>query len=675
MNAIAAVEFQPLIALPWLVGLAVLVALALALALWRRAPGSLWRVLALVLPLLALVNPQLVTEQRHLLPDVVLVMVDDSPSQLLGQRPAQTATILADVQQKLAGLSNVEVLVRHESGGLDGTKLFQATQAALAELPKRRLAAVLWITDGRVHDHLTGLFGAPLHVLLTGHPQERDRRVTIAKAPGFALVGRDAALVVRVDDSGADGAADLTIRVDGQPFISTMVAVNRDVTISVPIRHAGQVVVELASSAPDGDLLAANNRTALSIPAVRDRLKVLLISGEPHAGERVWRNLLKSDPAVDLVHFTILRPPEKDDRTPIRELALITFPVRELFEEKLKDFDLVVFDRYRHRGIMAAAYYEDLSQYVRGGGGLLIAVGPEYAEPNSIAQSALGEILPTHPDGKLLQIPFVPTLTAVGQRHPVTAGLPDVGAWGPWLRQISVVQNRGQSLLTGAEGKPLLVLDEIGKGRVAQVLSDTIWLWARGYQGGGPHDELLRRLAHWLMHEPDLEAQSLHAEIQGGELTITRRSLDTGPAQAQITGPDGSTRIVDLVDQGDGRWIAAMPAPQPGLWNVSADGRTAMAAQGSLNTPELANVTATADTVAPAVEKTGGSVRFVATDGLADIRRVAAGTSTAGPSWLGLVRRDDYVIKGVRQTPFLAPLVLLLVVVIALLLAWRREGR
>ena len=672
MNAFADLQFSPLIPLPWLLALAAAAALATAAGLWGRVAGTFWRLVSMTLVLAALSDPRLVAEQRQQLADIVLVMVDDSPSQRLHDRPAQTAQALAHVQQKLAALPNLEVRIRHHDGD---SKVFAAMQSALADLPRRRLSGIILISDGRVHDLPAAPLGAPLHVLLTGGADERDRRAIITRTPAFALVGRNAQIGLRLDDPHGKGSAPVTISIDGAEFLSTTLPLNREITVDIPVRHAGQVIVEIATPVTDGDLMPANNRNAAAIGAVRDRLKVLLISGEPHAGERVWRNLLKSDAAVDLVHFTILRPPEKDDRTPIRELALITFPVRELFEEKLKDFDLVVFDRYRHRGIMAAPYYQFLTQYVQGGGALLAAAGPEYAEADSIVESALGDILPTSPEGGLIQSPFVPTPTEAGRRHPVTAGLPEPAQWGPWLRQIPVRQNRGIALLQGADGKPLLVLDQVGQGRVAQVLSDTIWLWARGYQGGGPHDELLRRLAHWLMREPELEAESLSAIIQGGQLQITRRTLATGGGQAEITAPDGTVVAVTLKDRGDGAWVATLAAPQPGLWMARADTHVALAAQGSLSNPELTEITATAHILAPVVEANGGSIRYGQSDGLPDLRQVGGGGALAGPRWLGLVPRGDYAIHGIRQTPLLPPALLLVLAAAALLLGWKRESR
>ena len=131
----------------------------------------------------------------------------------------------------------------------------------------------------------------------------------------------------------------------------------------------------------DGEIALQNNRTVIATEGIRDRLQVLLVSGEPHPGERTWRNLLKADASVDLVHFTILRPPEKQDGTPVKELSLIAFPTRELFVEKLSEFDLVIFDRYERRGILPTVYLNNVVDYVRAGGAVLVASGPDYARP------------------------------------------------------------------------------------------------------------------------------------------------------------------------------------------------------------------------------------------------------------------------------------------------------
>ena len=681
------VTLAPLIPWPVLAGLAGL-ALAVGLAGIARGGRAGWlRLVVLMAVLAGLANPRLIAEQRKPLPDVAVVVVDQTLSQRIGDRTAQTEAALADLQARLGRLANLEVRVERVTnppGQDEGTRLFAAVERALADVPRRRLAGVVMITDGRVHDVPADLgrsLGVPVHVLLTGAPGERDRRLVAGPNPGFGLVGRTATFGFKVDDPGATGEAAVTVRLDGRPYAALSVPLNRPATLEVPIGHAGPNVVELEVEPGAAELSLANNRTAISISGVRDRLKVLLISGEPHAGERTWRNLLRADPAVDLVHFTILRPPEKDDRTPIRELSLITFPVRELFEEKLYDFDLVIFDRYRRRGVLAPAYYRNLADYVRHGGALLVAVGPEFTEAGGIADSVLAEVLPARPTGGQFTGEFRPAVTDIGRRHPVTAGLPGSKPgeppWGGWMRQIEVGPPRGTTVMTGAEGRPLVVLDRVGDGRVAMVLSDTFWLWARGWEGGGPHAELLRRLAHWLMKEPELEEHSLHAEIEAGRLDVTRRSLEPGAAAVTVTGPDGADRQLTLEDQGDGRAIGRMPVTEPGLWRVAdPSGLTAMAAAGSPAPIELAELTTSPDRLAPVVAATHGGLSWLAKGGVPELRRIRSGSApAAGRGWLGLEERGDHVVEGVREIPLVPALVLLLLGVGGLLAAWMVEGR
>jgi hypothetical protein len=297
------------------------------------------------------------------------------------------------------------------------------------------------------------------------------------------------------------------------------VPVNRSVTLPVTLQRGGLNVLQIATPEVEGELTGRNNGAIVSINGVRDRLRVLLVSGEPYAGERTWRNLLKSDSAVDLVHFTILRPPDKQDFVPVFELSLIAFPTQELFMEKVDEFDLIIFDRYKRRGILPNLYLENVARYVREGGALLISSGEDFAGAESLYRSPLREVMPVEPTARVIEEGFHPTVSEVGRRHPVTEGLeahaprpPEedgTPGWGRWFRLAEVQAIGGNTVMEGPEGRPLLVLDRQGEGRVAMLTSDQAWLWSRGFEGGGPQLELLRRLAHWMMGEPELEEEAL----------------------------------------------------------------------------------------------------------------------------------------------------------------------
>jgi hypothetical protein len=677
MNALT---FSPLVGATALMGLAALALALLGLAAWKRAPGLGWRALAVLGLFALLANPQSVTEERRSLADIVVVAVDDSASQKLGGRAAQSEAALAALKAKLDRMEAVETRIVHGGGapaGQSGTHLFAVVERALADIAPARLGAVILITDGQVQDApQRPPFAAPLHVLLTGAKTDKDRRLSVVEAPSFALVGTQTQIRLRVDETGAAPGAlvDLSVRLAGGAPETLKAPVGQVVPVRVPIRHAGPVLVEIEAPALAGELTTANNRLAPTVNGVRDRLKVLLISGEPHPGGRAWRNLLKSDPAVDLVHFTILREPEKYDPTPEKEMALIAFPVRELFERRLAEFDLIVFDRYRRRNFMPAAYYENLVRHVRKGGALLIAAGAEFAGPDSLYRSALADVLPGRPSGLVSAEPYRPHITATGKRHPVLAGL-DAERWGRWLRLVALEPRGGQTVMSDESGRPLLILERMGEGRVALLASDSLWLWGRGYDGGGPQAELMRRIAHWLMKEPALEEEALAAKAQDGKLVVERQSLDPNPAPVTVTGPDGEEHRLTLKDQGDGKAVGSLPTAASGLWRVGDGRHAAVVAAGAVDPLELADPMASDVKLAPLVQASGGGLFRLAEEGVPELVRRTPGAKAAGPGWMALRAPGEAQASGLAQKP-IPPVWAALALALGLLfLAWWREGR
>lgn len=690
-QAIAGIDFAPILPLWLLLALAALALLALLPGLLRRARGLVWRAAAFVLLLLALANPRLVEETRETRPDIALLAVDRSDSAVINGRDARIEAARTALEARIRRLPEMELrTVEVPEAGNQGTRLFAALEQALADIPRARLAGVIALTDGQAHDvPATPPMDAPFHALLAGRPGETDRRLRVVEAPGFGIVGRSVDLRVIAEDLGAreqGGAAMLTIRRDGRPPRQESVALGREHRITVPIERGGPTVVEIAAEPRPGEVSTLNNRQVVTITGVRDRLRVLLISGEPHAGERTWRRLLKADPNVDLVHFTILRPPERDDLTPLNELALIAFPVRELFQVKLREFDLIVFDRFANRGILPPAYLRNIADYVRGGGALLMSVGPEFSGPASLALTPLGPVLPARPSGAqaVAEGAFRPRISAIGSRHPVTEGLTSAApeaepGWGRWYRFLRADQRAGSTVMEAPGSAPLLVLDRVGEGRVALMLSDHIWLWSRGHDGGGPQQELLRRMAHWLMREPELEEEDLAARIEAGRLTVTRRSLEAGPPpEIAVTAPDGTvTRSRPEAAEG-GRATLTLPATQPGVWQATDGRRTAFAAAAAANPPEIADLRADDARLRPMAQATGGSIRWMG-DGpepaLPEIRRVAAGRDASGAGWIGLRRNADHTVTGIAALPLLPPWLALPLVLGVAIIAWRREGR
>jgi hypothetical protein len=681
-------SFAPHIAI-WLLWLSVaLSAVAVGYAFAAGAAGAWARGLALAVLLLALANPLIVHEAREPLPDVAAIIVDHSQSMDIRGRRAEADAAAAQLKKTLGADKTLEIreaFVDTRNAEDTGTQLFTALSNTLSDVPPDRIAGAIAITDGEVHDAPPAnkpALSAPIQALIVGKHDERDRKLTIGSATPFAIVGQEANINLRVDDFGGGAStAEVDVHIDGVEKGTQVVPVGKNTDLKIPVTHAGENVIELEARPGPAELTLQNNRAVVSVNGVRDRLRVLLISGEPHAGERVWRSLLKADPSVDLVHFTILRPPDKQDATPIDELSLIVFPTRELFVEKLNTFDLIILDRYSERGILPLAYFDNIANYVRGGGALLVSSGPEFTQGMSIYHTPLASLLPAQPTGDIVAQPFKPMVTAQGMANPVTRDLPGANTgtapptWGSWLRLLGSTTVSGETLMSGPDNKPLLVIDQQGKGRVAEIMSDHIWLWARGYDGGGPVTELLRRVAHWLMKEPELEEERLSASISDGQIGIERNSMHDTVPPVRITYPSGVQTQVTLTKAQAGIWKGAAKADQLGLYRLDDDTLTAVAAAGPLNPKEVADMRATGDILKGPTKTTGGSVHWITDGGVPDIRRVSPGSSASGSSWIGLRANGAYRVTSVEQMPLLPPWLAVILLIATLLFAWRQEGR
>lgn len=674
--------FDPLLHWWLIAGLGGMLLAGIALALWRGLSGWPLRALAGLVILAALSGPAYKLEDREPLSDIVLLVEDQSASQGLGDRAAMTGEAGDELAARLAARENTEVRRITVPDGVEntGTRLMTALSEALAEEPRGRIAGAILLSDGRLHDlDRAADMPAPLHLLHTGRDTDWDRKLVIDNAPAFAILGEEITMTLRISDDGAapKGVENVPVDVsiDGEPPQRFQVPLGRDIELPVMLPHGGRNVLQFSTPMVEGELTDRNNTSIVQINGVRDRLSVLLVSGEPHPGGRTWRNLLKSDSSVDLVHFTILRPPEKQDGVPVRELSLIAFPTRELFLEKIEDFDLIIFDRYKRRGILPSIYLDNVRNYVEQGGAVLIAAGPDFASADSIYRTPLEAIVPARPTARVIEERYRPTVTDLGQRHPVTAGLEqEFGEWGRWMRQIEVSQERGDAVMSGADDRPLLVLDRVGDGRVALLASDHAWLWHRGYEGGGPQLELLRRLAHWMMKEPELEEEALWAEATGQQMRIIRRSLSETVGPVTVTTPTDEQIELELEEVTPGRFEAIYDGPEIGLYRLTNGEHSAVIGLGPASPVEFESTIADTETLAPLIDRTGGGVQALA-DGMPRIRSVRPGRVAAGRGWIGLTPRDAYETRSVTQTPLLPAWAVLLLISGLVVGGWLREGR
>lgn len=689
------IEFEPFLPLSWLIAILAPLAILILATIALRMRGGIIRLLAAAVLTLALMNPVVVHEEREPLKSVVALIVDRSQSQDLGNRRTDTDTALKALQEQLATMPQFETRIveaGHPNENDDGyaTRLFEPMARALLDVPPSRIAGAIMITDGQVHDipeNQNSLgFDAPLHALITGQPDEFDRRIRFDKAPRYGISGKPLEMSFTVVDEGKDlgNPAPVEIRVNGETVTQEEARIGQETPVFIQLPRAGVNIIEITTPALPGEVTDTNNRAVATVDGVRENLRVLLVSGEPHNGERTWRNLLKSDAAVDLVHFTILRPPEKQDGTPINELSLIAFPTRELFVDKVNEFDLIILDRYQHRDVLPLLYYDYIAQYVENGGALLIAAGPEYAGHMSIARTPLYSALPAMPTGQVIEKAFYPRLTELGKRHPVTRGLDGSAQepphWSRWFRTIDIGPPEGETVMSGADGKPLLVLDRIGKGRVGMFLSDQGWLWARGFEGGGPYASLYRRIAHWLMQEPELEEEALTASSSGRTLSIHRQTMGDNPAVAIITTPSGKSEQIDLVQNQPGLFTGTLNTEEIGIFRIKNDDLETLAHLGPIDAPEFADSISTIDRLLPLAEATSGSVHRVhaTPDSLVQLPSlvaIAANRPANGNDWIGLRETSDTQLKNINRVPLFSGLLALAALLFIFAAMWYREGR
>ncbi len=662
--------------------------LAISLLCYRRA--VIIRAIAFTAFMFALINPSILKEIRQYVKDTAVIVVDKSSSQNFGNREKRTADALAKITEQINKLDSFNLRVINapkENKISNKTNLFTILDQTISDIPKEQRAGVIFLSDGQVHDipqdpTQFNDYG-PVHILLSGERGEKDRQITITSAPAYGLVGKDITIKYRINDTKNIGKTHAKVNVtsnDGSQD-DFYVEIGKEQSITMPLDNPSQNIFSIEVEGIKDEITLANNKAAVIVNGVRDRLKVLLVSGIPHVGERTWRDLLTADPGVDLVHFTILREPTKYDYTPKKEMSLIAFPFRELFEVKLYDFDLIIFDRYSVNNILPKYYFNNIADYVRKGGAFLAASGSEFASKRSIYSTALGEILPAKPTNKITEQKFIPKITKTGTMHPVTRSLIWQGEennWGAWLRAIDVNKNSGDTLLSSINDNPLLILDRVGKGRVAQLNSDQIWLWSRNYDGGGPHAELLRRTVHWLMKEPDLDERAIDIKIFKGKIRLRKQNYDNKPLETvALTTPDGKTSVIELKDNKKGFLQYEMQAEQLGIYAFKdINNIRKYAIIGDFNPLELREVITTKDKFAPIIKKSHGTAIWLEET---PAPKVSIANESArrfgGSNWLALKRNNDYSVSGVKDIALLPEWLILFLLLSSLIFLWWREGQ
>ncbi len=670
------------------------------LSFYLQMRGIWLRLITCLLFLAILSEPSLFREKRQSVPNTVLVIKDESDSMATGNRKDQVAQAEEDIIKAISPLNNYKL----ETVSIDGntekgsaqreTHLFENIRSELSRLKPEEISSVILLTDGQIHDVPTSLpilrDETPFHVLLAGRRDAVDRQIIIDKVNSYGIVGKNTSLEFIVRDYGRKNtfsSDSVTVKIstpDSQDIFLNDVIPGEITQVEIPVTHAGENVIQIETPALEGELTTLNNKVALTVNGIRDNLKVLLVSGNANIGERTWRNFLKSDPAVELVHFTILRQPDKIDPAPPEEMSLIVFPFQELFQAKLNDFHLIIFDHYSLQDLLPAFYLQNIKGYVENGGALLIANGPTYSQSGSIYNSPLRDILPSAPFGEPINTLFKPKLTEIGETHPVTLPLSDYKladgsySWGSWGRIIPVNTLNGSVLMQGKDNLPLLILSKAGKGRIGQITSDQIWLWSRQYQGGGPHSLLLKRLVHWLMKEPSLDETALDITITDSLVKIRQRRLDKSvPAtNLQLDLPDGTSQNIISTISEDGLWTETQfEALLPGVYTIDDGFQKRPIVVGDINPPELLDSVTTDEKLKPFLKEQAGSIHWLQDMSSILFRERREGQSMSGRAWLGLERKNSYSLAEIFRYEIIPDYAGLIALMLFLFVSWWREGR
>ena len=677
------ISFYPYISYTLLYFLSFLSLIMILIGFKYKASGNILRTILIFLILICIANPSIVSENRENIPDTVALILDLSPSQNINNRNKIAQEAYDNLKNKLQKIDNLDLRFKIIQGK-NGTNIFEPLSAMVADIPPDRVAGAIVITDGQIQDAPEDLdkynFKAPVNFLLSGKKDEKDRRLIIESAPRFGIVGEEIEIKIKVEDISSNVPnALVSINMNDDIKQSRSIVIGETVVLTLPLDRAGITSLNIEVEPGSEELTLQNNKSVIEINAIRERLKVMLVSGEPNMGLRSWRNLLSSDPSVDLVHFTILRPPDKQDLTPIGELSLIPFPSRELFQLNLNDFDLIIFDQYHLRGILPQYYLKNVVEYVVNGGALLDTAGPAYAGPYSLSQSPLQNILPTEPTGEVISKVFIPSITNEGLRHPVTANLKDdsdQADWGPWYRMVEGLTVAGNVLLEGPENRPLLVLNRIGQGRVAQILSDQSWVWSRSENNKGPQADLLRRLVHWLMKEPELEENELSAKVENDTILITRNSLVVNNKPVSLISPSKKKIEILLDEIGNGKQIGKILSPEQGIWKLSSGGSSASIIVGNYNSSEYLDVRATDQIIKPIVYNNMGSINWINNqNNTPSIKHIDSSQLKKESKNIQLVKNEQYFIKNLRQTSITPWYLILFLSIILIFSAWYRESK
>lgn len=532
------IEFIPILPISILLILGALYFAIWAIIFWRDKRINYYHICASLLLFLAVLNPQRIIKTQTILPINIGIITDYSQSMLASKRTNGTRNFENNLISKLKEYSNLNIITENIPSVSQNSDFALAIDRVLKKSPEAQIGAVFIITDGLNQSAKNLKWQFPIYQMLVGEENETDYYVKLISRPKPTKIGENANIeFIVVNDKIKNGKIKTIIHI-GQEIMQIDAKLNEITKLEIKVQNRKIIPIAIEAISDEAEVSKANNAIITQIEPAQDSLRVLLVTGEPYEGARAWRNLLKSDPAIDLVHFTLLRGPTKIDTAYESELALIPFPTEELFINKLNEFDLVIFDRFENLIGLRPIYMENIKQYVKNGGAFLASLGPRDTLGQGIMNTSIKDILPIEGIPNPIDEEFTPQITQTGKIHPITSTLN--GQWGKWDRFFKT-KAKGIVLLSNNEN-PILVIDKYEKGRVAVILSDKSWFWQRGYDGGGPFRELIGRTAYWLMGDEKLADTVLKLSSKNNSIFLEYDYI-SNPQDIFISGQGFSAQI------------------------------------------------------------------------------------------------------------------------------------
>jgi uncharacterized membrane protein len=494
--------------------------------------------------------------------------------------------------------------------------------------------------DGETRRTLEAL-GAPVHTVLIGEPSLRDLSVATVLADDFAFVRTPLKLEAVFHATGlANRQIEVTLSRDGrlQDVRSLHIEDNdseQKVSFDWTPDRPGNFVFEIATPVLAGEALSSNNRQVFTLKVIRDRVRVLHVVGRPSWDQRFLRSMLRLDPNVDLVSFFILRTETDDQPWNAREeMSLIPFPDREIFDEQLKSFDLLIFQNFNSApSYKVEPYLPGLRDYVQSGGALAMVGGDLSFASGGYAQTALRDVLPVELEGipvtgerAYTRDAFRPKLTPAARTHPVTSlSLDPRGNEARWaalpplegINRVAKLKSGATALLVhptarteSGDQAPVLAVTDAGKGRTMALLTDTGWHWGFLAAGAGDDGRTFQRFwesaIRWLVRDPALTLLRVEldrVEYRRGQTATARvRTLhaDYTPATdvpvqvaldpAEDADPAKPLRTFDVSTNKDGEAHLELPGLGPGAYRLQGkatiDGRNLSEEQTFVIRPE-----------------------------------------------------------------------------------------